>query len=314
MNILSSEIQSEGKDEQGQAVKRADPDIEPINIFEEYRRAKKNSMLWSSISFLVATGVTWPRAGKALPEDQPITLSWVGTGIGFPSWLIVAAFAVTAMYMWLSWVWADRRLVLANSPLLFEKSISDLSQVLSDLAQQIEVHRAAIAASYREHIESEVAFESLFKRNKSFLVAENEYIQKISELDQAVNEYVSRVNFVTTEKDESLSIALIRQNISGILHDLREIANKKQKRVDLSKKRNKDIQYRIDQNSEKLRLEIANFNEIGYDLVGFHQSIGVSERIRIFMLDYVPVNAIFLLAMASSAICGVYLAGASIGS
>lgn len=45
MNILSSENQGEAEDEQGRAAKRADPDIEPINIFEEYRRAKKNSML-----------------------------------------------------------------------------------------------------------------------------------------------------------------------------------------------------------------------------------------------------------------------------
>lgn len=216
--------------------------------------------------------------------------------------------------MWLSWVWADRRLVLANSPLLFEKSISDLSQVLSEITQQIEKYREALSASYREHIESEVAFESLFKRNKNFLIAENEYIQKISELDQSIVELVSRVGGTRNKDENDIGVALIRSQINGIVYDLRNISNQKEKRLQDIRKRNKNTQLMIDEHSEKFSRQLSIFNEISYDLVGFHQNIGISERLRIFILDYIPVNAIFLLAMGSSAICGIFLADASFGS
>lgn len=146
----------------------------PISATEEFRRAWRNSLLWSLLAIAVGFGST----------DAGVAVSLLGTGLAFNQRLVASGALVIAGFMFLVYLRAksnDRRL---NAQSAVEASSASLNDIIQLTVRDAEAARGSIgsAKSTAEYIEHHL--ETEITRYKSELLDPKNRNTAISELQQ----------------------------------------------------------------------------------------------------------------------------------
>lgn len=100
-------------------------------ISDEYRRAVRNSLIWSGLTFLVAIG-------KRPSETAEVDVTFLGTGLLYPQWgATIVGFSI-AIYMLAAFDRVDRRLLRDHREFFFARTAADVSDAIDALKLEIE--------------------------------------------------------------------------------------------------------------------------------------------------------------------------------
>lgn len=88
-----------------------------LEVGEEHRRAKRNSLIWSGLALLVALGSNSDDSKCPAGSFQAAPIA---TGMCYPSWVVALVLYVVAAYMLLDYLRADRLLELRHVKALME--------------------------------------------------------------------------------------------------------------------------------------------------------------------------------------------------
>lgn len=271
---------------------QTDPRKKLVNIFEEYARSKHNSLVWSSLCIMLASGVGWAIWNDGAVSD--ITLSWVAGGIRFPPWLVIGAFFLTATYMWRSWCWADSRLRLANTPLAFETAAADLPALFNTIEEAIVKCRSKITALQSEYDNLEPLRNRIERDLDGLLRVENG--ERIPGLGEIVEGMIKRIGYDRSRGLNNLDLAAqqlewnaVEQLRDWVLQKLRD---------------NPDVLSPNDWNCgeqlNRLSSEVEELNRFSEKLLGYYKNIDQGEINSRLWLDTRPVQILWVLALVVS--------------
>lgn len=132
-----------------------DADFEPINFHEAFRRAKRNSLVWSSLTILATMGSSADNDGNSVSLFQ--------VGLHYEQWKIVVACFVTAVFMVAGYYRAERLLPLLNSTAFRHRKLAQYTRVVEDLADQAKEACELFNAAVRNLLIAEERISSLAK-------------------------------------------------------------------------------------------------------------------------------------------------------
>lgn len=279
-----------------------DTGLELINEHEEFRRAKRNALLWSGLAFLV---------GWSLP-GSPLCRALFNMGqVDLPAWLVLLASLLPAVFMWLGFERAAVVLRLKNSKRLFESSAADAGEALESIT-----HKAAALLGNFEQADNRAQLILKTADAHEARLAETQPTGSATfELETMAREYNSTVltnaqrrragEAVDADPDlQQFTLQIARKAAD---HVARLGAPAGMARTDMV-----GGQTALTQEIAAIRREVGDLNASATELRTFHGEISQSSRRWHFWHDLVPVRALTGLAIALIALRAVgYLGGPS---
>lgn len=121
--------------------------VEPVNINDTFRKAKRNSLLWSTVAILAVVGEPVSRDGTA---SSTALVPIYPLGIGFPQWTLVIISLIIAIYMYVGFRRSLHTIDLMNSQRFRERGLEDVPAAMSDLIEEVEATRRGLDAAVQE--------------------------------------------------------------------------------------------------------------------------------------------------------------------
>lgn len=142
-----------------EATLKPDKDVaEPVNINDSFRKAKRNSLLWSVATILVVLGDPVTREGtkteEALVPVYPL-------GIGFQQWMLVAIGLVIATYMVIAFKRALHPINLMNSQRFRRLGLDTVPKAMVSLAEEIEAARERLRIANIASHQTQATYQTL---------------------------------------------------------------------------------------------------------------------------------------------------------
>lgn len=197
----------------------ADPDLEALNISQDYRRAKRNSLIWSALTILAIVGQPTTAAGAN--ADQTV-VSIFQLGMGFTQLQIFIVCLIASVFMFLGFLRSEGMLRLQNTKMMRQKKVSDYGLILEALSA--DVHNAGLDIE-NSRAQAHEAAQRLENEIKPFFNAMENLRGRVS---QAQSELEDNYFFETIEgqgpqpKGEKVRTAIdrIKSRLSGIAEEI----------------------------------------------------------------------------------------------
>lgn len=285
----------------------ADPDQSLIQFNENFRKAKRNTLAWSSISILSTIGVS--------SDSAPVPL--FATGLQYPQTLLVILAFVVAVFMILGYVRAERIVIIKSSQFFLENEAGKLAnafETLSDalnekvaIIKDMSVDVTSLSAGTTQ-IASEI-YHSVMRGTQqlnevlffsSVIGEENEGIKEFSENIRATKDEDKIEGFRRQIEEKHFEInhnvLAIEKTTSGYLSQIERTALSAEQalRMYLSKVQNDEK--KISENIRKLISEIEEISKASTKINKFHISISRGEKLWHVLLDRIPSYGSFMVA------------------
>ena len=121
---------------EGQKDNQASAPAKPINHSEEFRRAVRNSLLWSALALVAGLG-------RATAIDVNVT--FLGAGLAFNPRALCAGAMIGASYMFAVYVRASQRLVFENSRPKIEAKSGEMLEIIDVLIAEAQAARGNVS-------------------------------------------------------------------------------------------------------------------------------------------------------------------------
>lgn len=294
----------------------ANSDKLPIEPHEEYRRAKRNSLWWSSIAILTALSMS---------SDYNEKLGLINTNLKLEAWIILLTLSVVSLYMFFGYIKAKRHLVFRHSQGLIRPSDSETGAAAQDALSMIEnlkddIRKAsdsipgAVAAAndYQHRIreassELDAGIKSVGSRLEGMADAVSSQVQNLGTYPENIRAVIDRISkgekisedemerfisrIVKTFPNMSQIIASFQKEVREPVQDLRNILTSVE--AQLTKNEEGELALRkneFDSNLEKLNNFKDNFKEI-------HEDIEEEDKNWVKYYDQWPIWTLFCLSV-----------------
>ena len=277
-----------------------DPDKMPIIPHEEFRRAKRNSLLWSSIGLLTAF---------SLPATYHTTVSFGLAKMDVPAWLLWLMALSAVVFMLFGFARANRLLILRHSTMLFDKKAQAVDEALdtalgvaNDLAGTLNDEIAHLDQTQTRSLEviaqAQAEIAALSASTESDKIPSlAKFLQQQLHVVPGADDNVSSITHSTLH-DLALSHHEVLHNWESGIRRRAEIATAKAAQVIPLARADRE-------RKELLYSMVENLGKISTDMRTFHRSIGEGDhRYRLFH-DLLPVSL-----LAHSAIMALLVRGA----
>ena len=277
----------------------------PISATEEFRRAWRNSLLWSLLAIAVGFGST----------DAGVAISVLGTGLAYNQRLVAGGALLIAGFMFLVYVRAranDRRL---NAESAVEASSARLTDIIEMTVHDAEGARGSIGAakSIAEYVENNLELE--IDRYRSELLDPKNRNNAISELEQISIAYKPPLMGPTIVDSNDVK----REIYTRLINRIAQLKLEDQQRVESSFEKSGGVQDRVFARKTELlaniTAQIVTFDDatkrIGASaesLTKFYRGISRRERRWYAALD---VWAVYLMLGAAILVAGSRTLGCS---
>lgn len=111
--------------------------LEPVNINDTFRKARRNSLVWSLVLILAALGSPMPRSGDGQVDEGSATIALLPLGIVFDYWAVVVLALLIATYMFIAFRRSLHPVALMNSQRFRERGIKDIPEAMSKLSGEV---------------------------------------------------------------------------------------------------------------------------------------------------------------------------------
>lgn len=294
----------------------ANSDKLPIEPHEEYRRAKRNSLWWSSITILTALSMS---------SDYNEKLGLINTNLKLEAWKILLTLSIVSFYMLFGYIKANRHLVFRHSQGLIRPSDSETGVAAQDALSMIEnlkddIRKAsdsipgAVAAAndYQHRIreassELDAGIKNVGSRLEGMADAVSSQVQNLGTYPENITAVIDRISkgekisedemerfiskIVTTFPNMSQIIASFQNDVREPVQDLRAILTSVEAR--LSKNDEGEFTLRksqFDNNLEKLNSFEDNFRKI-------HKKILDEDKYWLMFYDKLPVWLLYIVSI-----------------
>lgn len=106
----------------------ADPEFAPIHFNDDFRKAKRNSLFWSTLSIVAAIGAPNKADGRS-------EVSLFQLGLSYEHWEIIVVCLIASTFMIFGYFRSARTLKLLNSMAFRKRKLSDFSRIIAMLSQ-----------------------------------------------------------------------------------------------------------------------------------------------------------------------------------
>lgn len=280
-----------------------DPAFQPVVYPDDFRRAKRNSLAWSGITFLAVIGM---HSGTAPPQCAApgasyaaVPVSLFQTGLCYYKWQLVFVGLSISTFMLLGFVRANRVLRRINSPLFLRGKMIDVTAALDKVSEEA---ASALAAAkglqrYADTMRADLA-------------------KSISRAAAKASSYAGEINHMLPASAESLNFHPMpggdKPDPEIVLRDLKQCASGVQLTLttlgsELETTRN-NFEQEIGHLAESREAAVETLDRlaaVSKQLVGWHADIDRSEQAWWKYYDVGIVGVLYALAAISSI---VYLA------
>lgn len=270
----------------------AEPEHPVFPYTDDFRKAKRNSLIWSGITVAAALGSPPVVGGEA-------TLSQLGLSLTYDKSVLVGISGTAAIFMALGFYQAYKRITLHASQLFAGKSdvdliFSQLSKRASDAIRQID----DVVATYREQMRKD-SDGSLFGMQEALtqvLKLQREEITLDRKIHPHTNEW-ARISDQDLIKAGPTIRAIFSQRFDRI-RSIEDIANPALKNLGqfITKVGAAMVQAGAEA-KQAVDKPVHDLASTVNTLTRFHDGIYRSEKIWFWAYDVAPVVALFGLAM-----------------
>lgn len=155
--------------------KDKDKDLEPIHYSEDFRRAKRNALLWAGLTVLAALGHVSEQTSE-VDVRTPIG------NFAFAPWLLVGMSLIVLVFMFLGYIRAERRLLAKHSE--FEVAaryaeVGDVAEQLKQMLTELTDLAERIEGRYKPVFSKDIESSDILK--KEIAAITDKYVLKFSD-------------------------------------------------------------------------------------------------------------------------------------
>ena len=282
-----------------------DANQKTISFSDEFRRAKRNSLVWSGLALVVGFGHTASNSISGVSVAVPI----FGTGLAYRPDVLAALALVGATFMIAGFLRADANVRIFSSPAALGAKAHEIAGFLDKLGVATQdalgaIHNARMRASTSEqevdsllgHLAADAGLNGslispveAFKNTNSPSFRLTDGPETLKEpLGKYINQFQAHEADLKEKVQRHWDAAL--QRWSTALESTRAQARGYKERVAVHTSE-----------AEKLiSAKIAQLESLANGLKGFHPSISASERRWYYLYDLTPVWVLFLLGATST--------------
>ncbi|MBD2841514.1 hypothetical protein [Erythrobacter rubeus] len=255
---------------------------------EEYRRAKRNVLLWGVLTVVVATGT----AGS----EDIVGLGSLTYGLSFSPKLLVLGSCFILAFMTIGYWRAEQRMLAHNTPLMRASGIGGEIDALRELSNRANTVLGALEGLEHKKDAFSLVFEQL---------NDPDQFEKLRVADQAKNQVYEWENFrdnvgqkqrgsdgVTQEKRIRLMLKDIYDWVPTALTEL----TRKQHRLTLELVK-KSLENADQNHPGESANWVSQVGALASDITGFADAIGERYRRYFFWHDRFPVIALTIFAI-----------------
>lgn len=262
---------------------------------DAFRKAKRNSLIWSGVTIAAALGSPPVVGGEA-------TLGQLGLSLTYDKSVLIGISGTVAIFMAIGFYQAYQRIKLHASQLFAGKS--DVAEIFGGLS-----HRARNAVLEIDHIV--MTFEKSIREDASSILDDVcntfDQISQIQREEILLNQKITDDSKERTKfsdlNDQQLIRALpeIRTHLTqraGRISGLeRMVGNAKQRLEHLKVEIRRAVAIAASEKKQDVEERVHALASTVNTLTRFHEGIYRSERTWFFAYDVAPVIALFLVAM-----------------
>lgn len=276
-----------------------DPDQNKLNIFENFRRSKRNSLTWSGILLL-----------SALADSGNGTLSAPVITASYPTWLIIIGAFAVSVFMVIGYRRSEHEIIFRNSQFVVDQTADDLSQAFENLHSQAEEIQPKFYACGKEieKIEKEI------NKLKDDLKSEIRHIdlnipKDISFIEIKIKEVDEDIYRLTLEKDRDAKKLL--PNLTGsfeyILNNLEIIRAKiEQQNSNLNRDYHKSyenissMREHYDTSHDSFAKEVRRISDFAKSVTSLHRSVLTRDIYYFKWHDRIPTYGLFFFSCGTA--------------
>lgn len=260
---------------------------------EAFRRAKRNSLIWSGITIAAALGSPPFHNGEA-------TLGQLGLSLTYDKSVLIGIAGVVAIFMAMGFYQAYRRIALHASQIFAGKTnVEVVFKSLSDRAAQARNHIDRTVNNFDKELREDLS--GVGKKFQSQLFDIQKWHNERIALAQKFEKGSLLSKKFVSDNDIAISIPEIRQYISQVLEFRREngdqIRDAKATLDELISEVFNRVAQRETEESKKIDREISVLEKHVAALTRFHSGIYRSEKVWFWTYDIAPTVLLFLIAM-----------------
>jgi len=265
-----------------------DPIKKTVNISEEFRRAKRNSLFWSSLTLLAIIGV--PTSQEQLAKDQTV-VSLFQIGLSFTQAQIIAVCFLVSLFMIIGFRRAEAVLLVQNTELMRERWGEHYSSILKSLINDANSASAGIESyeheAKRATKQAEAAAQPILHDSKAIV---DTLRQLKSDLDD--KKFYDQVQ----GQGPRLNQNKVSKNIHAARDRLTSISTKLDAYPEVPEKLNESELDNIKLLRTNLEQSIAKIANVSETMRGFDRKLGLGEKRWFWFFDQVPVYGLFTLS------------------
>lgn len=278
----------------GSSKPSSDPDLETINVSQDFRRSKRNSLVWSSLTILATIGI--PTLSADAPQGQTV-VSLFQIGLGFTQLQIVLACLVAATFMLIGYVRSEAMLRLQNTELMRQKKLSEYGLVLDALVADAQFAGLEIAELERR---AKTATAKVENDAKPFINGASNIREKILQLKSEAEDsnFYSQLPGQAKTLDPKKVQASLSRIHDRLSHISDEIETYPPVPAELGMKECEEVA-RV---STSLDESMEAISRVAETLQGFDKRIGKGQILWFRLYDKLPVYSLYLLSLVLSAV------------
>lgn len=260
---------------------------------EAFRKAKRNSLIWSGITIAAALGSPPLHNGEA-------TLGQLGLSLTYDKSVLIGIAGLVAIFMALGFYQAYRRVTLHASQIFAgETNVEVVFKSLSDRAAQARNHIDRTSRNFDKELRDDLSGVGKKLGHQIFQIEKwhNEQVglaQNLSKWSPLSKKFLS-------DDDIASSIPEIRKYMSKVLENSIETGDQIKETnstlAELIGEVFNRVAQRETEESEKIDREISVLEKHVGALVRFHSGIYRSEKVWFWAYDIAPTVLLFAIAM-----------------
>lgn len=259
-----------------------DPERKPVPVDDLFVKARRNSLVWSGITLLVGLGHN-PSSGDDLLSDR-VTVPFIGLGQVYSQRILALLFTVTAFFMLLEFMRAQRMVRLFGSRTVLDNQGKTLPTVLTSLTSRAE-QATSLLAEWNGGVE------------QRFSQFENQVLEKMNVAKKKIEGTAPGPRQPPPEQAQTYS----HEDVRSRAFKNAELAKESFMELHGWSVEARERIVESDQNKlERLQVQTEELKSAIDGLNTFHDTIHRPERIFYFWMDLSPVYLLFIIALTST--------------